>query len=104
MAARVVFIGGNGHSTARLAPARAALARLAAEGCVQPFELIEPACPGFEGRPRAPDFEAFLDAISPSLAPGVVVYGTGIGGLIALCLPAPGAGIDSALILPAAGG
>jgi pimeloyl-ACP methyl ester carboxylesterase len=101
MAARVVFLGGNGHSAARLAPARTALARLVAEGRVQPFELTEPAFPGFEDRPRAPDFEAFLDAISPSLVRAGLVYGTGIGGLIALCLRARGIGLDSPLLLQA---
>jgi pimeloyl-ACP methyl ester carboxylesterase len=101
MAARVVFLGGNGHSAARLAPARAALAGLAREGQVQPFELIEPPCPGFEGRPRAPEFEAFLDTVSAAFPPGIPVYGTGIGGLIALCLRGRGTGLDSPLLLQA---
>jgi pimeloyl-ACP methyl ester carboxylesterase len=101
MAAKVVFFGGNGHSAARLAPARTALTCLAREGRVQPFELMEPACPGFEGRPRAHDFETFLDAVAAAVAPGVLVYGTGIGGLIALCLRARGIGLESPLLLQA---
>jgi hypothetical protein len=101
MAASVVFLGGNGHSAARLAPARTALARLAADGRVQPFTLIEPPCPGFEDRPRAPDFETFLDAVSVAVAPGALVYGTGIGGLIALCLRTRGTGLDTPLLLQA---
>jgi pimeloyl-ACP methyl ester carboxylesterase len=95
MNARVVFIGGNGHCAARLAAARAALRRRALPGGEPPWDLVEPACPGFEDRPRAPDLSAFLDALSAEVglhaaaAPGrVLVYATGIGGLLALCLRA----------------
>jgi hypothetical protein len=95
MEPRLFFIGGNGHCAARLAPARAALSRLAPPGGRPPWTLVEPACPGFEDRPRAPGLTAFLDALSAEIAaqaeaaPGrVLIYGTGIGGLLALCLRA----------------
>ena len=94
----VLFLGGNGHCAARLAPAR----------CLRPpFQLIEVPYPGFEGRPRAATLEVFLERISPHLAsqgpPATggsgVVYATGIGGLLALCLRARGAGGDWPIIL-----
>jgi hypothetical protein len=95
MEPRLLFLGGNGHCAARLAPARAALAHLAPPGGSPPWALVEPACPGFEGRPSTPDLTAFLDALSAEIAPHakaapgrVVIYGTGIGGLLALCLRA----------------
>ncbi len=51
----VLFMGGNGHCTARLDRVRAVL-----DGCDSPpFALSEIAYPGFEGRPRAASFEAF---------------------------------------------
>ncbi|HKV09748.1 MAG TPA: hypothetical protein VJ725_16520, partial [Thermoanaerobaculia bacterium] len=80
---RIAFLGGNGHCAARLAEARRQLSGV---------ELFEVPYPGFEGRPRAGSFEAFLDSVAASLravAPALV-YGTGIGGLLALCLRARG--------------
>jgi pimeloyl-ACP methyl ester carboxylesterase len=86
----VLFLGGNGHCAARLGPARDALA---AAG--NPFHLIDVPMPGFEGRPRAATFERFLAELNAAIvgvtAGGpVIVYGTGIGGLLALCLRADG--------------
>lgn len=108
MERRLIYLGGNGHCAARLAPARAALARLAAEGNVAPFDLIDVPYPGFEGRPRAPDFEAFLAHLSGGIgaaagaeAGGALLYGTGIGGLLALCLRARGEWGDVPLLLQA---
>jgi len=80
---RVLFLGGNGHCAARLADARTIAGRL---GLV----LEDAPYPGFEGRPRARTFEAFLDALDAWLQPAALVYATGIGGLLALCLRARG--------------
>jgi hypothetical protein len=92
MAAQVLYLGGNGHATARLEAARAALA-------ARPDapELTDVAYPGFEGRPRAGSLERFLDGVAAgcrSAAGGrtvAAVYATGIGALIALGLRARGA-------------
>src|SRR5688572_26058303 len=79
---RVLFFGGNGHGAARLDPALRALAALPE----RPFELVSVPYPGFERRPRAASFDAFLaataDAASALAAPRTCVYGTGIGGLV----------------------
>jgi pimeloyl-ACP methyl ester carboxylesterase len=96
---RIVFFGGNGHCAARLGPARAALA---GEG----LELAEARYPGFEGRPRAADLDAFLKSISDELQAdagprGDLVYATGIGALIALCLRARGVLLDVPFLLQA---
>jgi pimeloyl-ACP methyl ester carboxylesterase len=93
MAPRLIYLGGNGHCAARLAPARAALERLPPE---QSFALCDVEYPGFEDRPRAPNFKAFLVNLSRGIAQAVgpsqnvLLYGTGIGGLLALCLRAQG--------------
>jgi pimeloyl-ACP methyl ester carboxylesterase len=81
----ISFLGGNGHCAARLSAARACL----------PVEinLVEVPYPGFEGRQRAADLDSFLTVIADHLrstAPDLV-YATGIGGLLALCLRARGA-------------
>lgn len=97
---RVIYLGGNGHCAARLGPARDALARAAAD-----FALIDVAYPGFENRPRAQSFDAFLASISASIherAQGqTILYGTGIGGLLALCLRARGEWLDIPLLIQA---
>jgi len=86
----VLFFGGNGHSSARLANVRAVLDRM---GPSAPFELATLAYPGFEGRPSAAGREAFLDACADA-ASGVIarddvlVYATGIGALFAVTLRA----------------
>src|SRR6266404_4482621 len=96
----LIYLGGNGHCTARLAPAREALARLSATGAIAPFALVEAAYPGFENRPRAADLDTFLDSVGFNLAQAVapedavLLYGTGIGGLLALCLRARGEWTD----------
>jgi pimeloyl-ACP methyl ester carboxylesterase len=88
---RVLFLGGNGHCAARLGPARDALAAVG-----NSFELIDVPMPGFEGRPRTAAFEEFLTQLAGTMAAeavagrAVLVYGTGIGGLLALCLRAEG--------------
>jgi pimeloyl-ACP methyl ester carboxylesterase len=95
---RVVFLGGNGHCTARLALARPALADAG-------MDLVEVLYPAFEGRPRARNLAAFLDASATQAraaeGDAAVVYATGIGGLIALCLRARGGMPDAPLILQA---
>jgi len=93
MASSVVsFFGGNGHCAARLGAARAFLP--------PGIDVIEIAYPGFEGRPRAAGLEAFLAALEAHLrdtAPDLV-YASGIGGLLALCLRARG-GLPSVPII-----
>ncbi|HEY1375561.1 MAG TPA: alpha/beta hydrolase [Gemmataceae bacterium] len=99
MSRQVVFFGGNGHAAARLAPARAALARAGS-----PFALREVEYPGFEDRPRAATFDDFLDALIPQVAEAdgeTLLHGTGIGGLIALCLRARGVAVGVPLLLQA---
>jgi pimeloyl-ACP methyl ester carboxylesterase len=94
---RIVFLGGNGHCAERLAAARKALA-------VAGVELWEARYPGFEGRARAADLERFLGAVAHELAAGGragLVYATGIGGLIALCLRARDGRPDVPLLLQA---
>ncbi len=103
---RLLYLGGNGHCAGRLAPARDALARLVEQGAVAPFDLVDIPYPGFEDRPRAPHLDAFLADVSRTIAavaPGghTVLYGTGIGGLIALCLRARGEWLDVPLLLQA---
>jgi phosphohistidine swiveling domain-containing protein len=82
-AEKVIFLGGNGHCAARLAAARRFLGEI---------EVDEVAYPGFEGRPRAANLDAFLAAVYAHLqnAAPAMVYATGIGGLLALCLRARG--------------
>ena len=94
---RVLFLGGNGHCAARLEPARAALRQGAEETGTTPFELLDTAYPGFEGRPRAAGLPEFLDSTGDQLREAseagrgpLLVYATGIGALVALCLRARG--------------
>lgn len=104
---QVLFFGGNGHTTARLAPARAAISEMAAVGQITPFDLVDVAYPGFEDRPRAADLETFLTEVHRSLEATVnkagltLFYATGIGGLLALCLRARGAWLHVPLLLQA---
>jgi pimeloyl-ACP methyl ester carboxylesterase len=81
----LTFLGGNGHCAARLFAARACLPA--------GVDLIAVPYPGFEGRQRAANLEGFLTAITDHLrsAGPHLVYATGIGGLLALCLRARGA-------------
>jgi pimeloyl-ACP methyl ester carboxylesterase len=95
----VVFLGGNGHCGARLSLAREALGR-------SDVALVDVRYPGFEGRPRVGDLETFLSYASEEVAAAAVagrsiLYGTGIGGLIALCLRARGELADIPLVLQA---
>ncbi|HSS50476.1 MAG TPA: hypothetical protein VLX28_16180, partial [Thermoanaerobaculia bacterium] len=92
---RIAFLGGNGHCAARLAAAR---------GVLPPeVELLDTPYPGFEGRPRARDFEEFLDAAGAHLREAAPqrVYAMGIGGLLALCLRARGDLLEIPLLLQA---
>lgn len=99
--ARVLFLGGNGHSEERLDPARRALEALPE---TQQLELRAIRYPGFEGRPRAASFEELLDAterdldLADSSGQGVV-YATGIGALVALALRARATSPQRRLIL-----
>jgi pimeloyl-ACP methyl ester carboxylesterase len=78
---RLLFFGGNGHCAFRLAAARR----------VDPsLEIVDVAYPGFAGRPRAESLEGFLDALAPYSSDDSLVYATGIGALIVLCLRARG--------------
>lgn len=98
---RVFFMGGNGHSEGRLAPARATLAAKKT-----PLEVISVPYPGFEGRPGPDSFDAFAGTIGAwfseaNLRPSDVIYATGIGGLIALELRSQGYLMEQRLILQA---
>lgn len=99
---RVVFLGGNGHTSARLARAHRALADAG-----RPFDLVEVPYPGFDGRPRAADLEGFLSTVAGWLAEPLrspdptLLYGTGIGGLLALAVRARGGAGRAPLILQA---
>ncbi|HEU4558303.1 MAG TPA: hypothetical protein VFS20_10650 [Longimicrobium sp.] len=99
----MIFMGGNGHAAARLDPARRALAELTESRARPPFTIFDVPYPGFDGRPRAGSLDEFLTAIVGSIragqagefgedegAGGSLVYATGIGGLLALCLRARG--------------
>jgi hypothetical protein len=81
----VLFFGGNGHAAARLDGVRRVLAARDA-----PFELVDAAYPGFEGRAPAADLEAFVDVIAGEVerVRPALIYATGIGGLLALALRA----------------
>lgn len=106
---RVIFLGGNGHAAARLDPARRALAELAASRAHPPFTLFDVPYPGFEDRPRARSLDEFLAAVASSIraetegegAGRPLVYATGIGGLLALCLRARGELVGIPLLLQA---
>jgi pimeloyl-ACP methyl ester carboxylesterase len=104
---RLIFLGGNGHSTERLTPARATLNNLTSTRTITAFQLLEAKYPGFEDRPRAADWESFLTETGRSIAGGsgsqgtTLLYGTGIGGLLALCLRARGEFLDVPLLLQA---
>ena len=90
----VIFLGGNGHSAARLTGARKALRELAGAESGTEVTLLDLPYPGFEGRPRAVSADAFLHGITVDMekqmekSANQLVYATGIGGLIALCLRA----------------
>ena len=119
-AVRVIFLGGNGHAGGRLDPARRALAELTGEltgsRARPPFTLVDVPYPGFEDRPRAGSFDELLLAIAGSIRAAVhtndrresdedagrsIVYATGIGGLLALCLRARGEIAEVPLLLQA---
>lgn len=94
---RVIFMGGNGHTAARLDPALRALAELAGPGGRTPFTIFDVPYPGFDGRPRVGSFDEFLAAVAESIRGAhdedggpSLVYATGVGGLLALCLRARG--------------
>jgi hypothetical protein len=91
---RVVFLGGNGHCAARLTGAREAAAR-------HGFAIDDVSYPGFEGRARAPDLDAFLDAAAATPSDAPLIYATGIGGLVALGLRSRGQWRDRRLLLQA---
>lgn len=114
----LIFLGGNGHSDVRLDLARAAIARgasisaeaLAASPAPSPaFAIASIHYPGFEGRPRAENLEAFLDAVLADIrralasmtGASAILYATGIGGLFALCLRARGELLDTPILLQA---
>ena len=84
MIRRIGFLGGNGHCAARLAAV--------CQNLPPGTEIVDTPYPGFEGRPRAASFTAFLDEVAARLAAAApdLVYATGIGGLIALTLRARG--------------
>ncbi len=86
----IAFLGGNGHSSWRLAAARDALAEGIARGEIAPMRLEEARYPGFEDRPAATDLCSFLATTAETLQAPSLVLATGIGGLLALCLRSAG--------------
>jgi pimeloyl-ACP methyl ester carboxylesterase len=100
MSQLVMFFGGNGHSAARLGPALAVLEGWQPRG----FRLVDACYPGFDGRPRAADFEDFIARIGDRVAEVAgpdLLYGTGIGGLLLLCLRSRGLALQCPLLLQA---
>jgi pimeloyl-ACP methyl ester carboxylesterase len=97
MARRILsFLGGNGHCAARLTTARTFL--------TAEVDLVEAPYPGFEGRPRAAGLEVFLDAMEEhlrSVQPDLV-YASGIGALLSLCLRARRVLRDTPIIMQGA--
>jgi pimeloyl-ACP methyl ester carboxylesterase len=94
MPQRLIFFGGNGHCGARLAAARQFAS----------FPVIDAGYPGFEERPCAASLDAFLDAVLANIDSHLsqsLVYGTGIGGLIVLCLRSRGQLVETPLLLQA---
>jgi pimeloyl-ACP methyl ester carboxylesterase len=92
---RVAFLGGNGHCADRLAMVRRSLP--------PGIGLAEVPYPGFEDRPRAASLDDFLARIADYLRSSspVLVYATGIGGLLALCLRARGELTGTPILLQA---
>jgi hypothetical protein len=107
MGRRVLFLGGNGHCAARLIPAQTALAELMRSGVSEGFVLIDVPYAGFEGRARAYNFDGFLGGLAQFIASELrhggetLLYGTGIGGLLALCLRSRGDCLDVPILLQA---
>jgi len=91
---KVCFLGGNGHCAARLTLARRFLLET---------EIDEAPFPGFEGRPRAASLDEFLGVVAAHLRASdpAMIYATGIGGLLALCLRARGELAATPLLLQA---
>src|SRR5262249_29234967 len=108
MTRQALFFGGNGHSAARLLPARTALTELAHQGHGENFDLIDVPYPGFKNRAQAANFDCFLGALSAFIADttgrscgSTLLYGTGIGGLLILCLRARGEWLELPVLLQA---
>jgi pimeloyl-ACP methyl ester carboxylesterase len=97
----VLFFGGNGHSAARLAAAQSVLR----EESEPVFQLLDAEYPGFDGRERVAQFDDFLDALTSRIAAideaAVLLHGTGIGGLLLLCLRSRGVALSTPLLLHA---
>jgi hypothetical protein len=84
------------------------LAELAEQDNCEHFDLIDVPYPGFENRPRAADFNSFLATLSAFIADAAghssrstLLYGTGIGGLLILCLRARGKWLELPVLLQA---
>lgn len=100
MTPNVVFLGGNGHSASRLSLAIPALSGVPEN---LTFHLVSIAYPGFESAPRSVSLDDFLATLSREItshAPSLL-YATGIGGLIGLCLRARGHLVDLPFLLQA---
>ncbi len=98
-------MGGNGHSGARLRPARAALERFVAAGELESFVIDEVPYPGFENRAKAMDWPSFLGSVAAYVdrqPEPKTIYGAGIGGLIALSLRAQRIASDVPILLQGA--
>jgi pimeloyl-ACP methyl ester carboxylesterase len=101
----LIYLGGNGHCAGRLVLARQALQRLTTARRIAPFELVDLAYPGFEDRTRAADLDAFLNILAQGVSQAaqrggkMLLYGTGIGALLALCLRARGECLEVPLLM-----
>ncbi len=81
----IAYLGGNGHGQVRLERAHGLLKSR--------VRLSEVLYPGFQGGPPAAhDFAAFLSSVEAELhlIEPDLVYATGVGGLVALCLRSEG--------------
>jgi pimeloyl-ACP methyl ester carboxylesterase len=85
----ILHLGGNGHASVRLEPARRALGRVWPD-----VELVDVPYPGFEGRPGVASWEGFLDDLARSIrsleVQPLAAYASGVGALVALGLRARG--------------
>ena len=98
MSSEVVFLGGNGHASARLDPARAALREVPEAAALRLVDLEYPSAQSFDELLEG--LAARVDELG--LGGRATIYATGIGGLVALAQRARGVWTDVPLLLQGA--